>query len=217
VEPNLPNPALTGTPARTLEPVVLEGRVIRLVPMERSHLFPLADVGLDPSLWALVPTPVTDLDSMRHWLESALAQRATGTALPFVTVEQRSGKVVGSTRFAAWVPEHRRVEIGWTWVAPPWQRSAVNTEAKLLMLRHAFERLGCRRVELKTDALNMRSRAAILRLGAKEEGILRKHMITQLGRARDTVYFSITDDEWPAVSARLERMLGDVGVPPAAT
>ncbi len=206
---------MTSAPARTLEPVVLKGKVVHLVPLERSHLFALADVGLDPALWALIPAPVFDLDSMQHWLESALEQQASGTALPFVTLEQPSGKVVGSTRFAAWVPEHRRVEIGWTWIAPPWQRSAVNTEAKLLMLRHAFETLGCRRVELKTDALNIRSRAAILRLGAKEEGLFRKHMITTQGRTRDTVYFSITDDDWPVVSARLERMLGEADIPPA--
>ena len=200
----------------SLDPVILEGTVVRLVPMERSHLFALADVGLDPSLWALIPTPVTDLDSMRRWLEVALEQQATGTALPFVTVERASGTVVGSSRFAAWVFEHRRVEIGWTWIAPAWQRSAINTEAKFLMLRHAFEVLGCQRVELKTDALNMRSRAAILRLGAREEGTFRRHMITQQGRVRDSVYFSITDEEWPEVKARLVRMLAGDGAPPRA-
>lgn len=198
---------MSSTPATALVPVVLEGTVVRLVPMERSHLFALADVGLDPSLWTLIPTPVTDLEEMQRWLEEALRQQATGTALPFVTVERASGTVVGSSRFAAWEPEHRRIEIGWTWIAPRWQRSAVNTEAKLLMLRHAFETLGCLRVELKTDALNMRSRAAILRLGAREEGTFRKHMVTRQGRVRDTVYFSITNDEWPEVRARLERML----------
>ena len=198
---------MSGAPARVLTPVVLEGTVVRLVPMERSHLFALADVGLDPSLWALIPTPATDLDSMRRWLEEALEQQATGTALPFVTVERASGTVVGSSRFAAWAAAHRRIEIGWTWIAPPWQRSRVNTEAKFLMLRHAFEALGCQRVELKTDALNMRSRAAILRLGAREEGTFRKHMITQQGRVRDTVYFSITDEDWPEVKARLERLM----------
>lgn len=193
---------------------MLEGRVVHLVPMERSHLFGLADVGLDPSLWALIPTPVADLDGMRRWLEEALQQRSSGTALPFVTVEHASGTIVGSTRFAAWVPQHRRVEIGWTWIVPRWQRSTVNTEAKFLMLRHAFETLGCLRVELKTDALNMRSRAAILRLGAKEEGTFRKHMITEQGRVRDSVYFSITDDEWPGIKARLERMLAGESAPP---
>jgi RimJ/RimL family protein N-acetyltransferase len=205
---------MNGVPIRALEPVVLEGTTVRLVPMERSHLFALADVGLDPSLWALIPTPATDLDGMRRWLEEALAQQASGTSLPFVTVDRASARVVGSSRFAAWVAEHRRIEIGWTWIAPPWQRSGVNTEAKFLMLRHAFETLGCLRVELKTDALNVRSRAAILRLGAREEGTFRKHMVTQQGRVRDTVYFSITDEEWPAVKARLGQMLVGDGTQP---
>lgn len=198
---------MSHAPPPALAPLVLEGNVVRLVPMERSHLFALADVGLDPSLWALIPTPVSDLDGMRRWLESAMEQQASGTALPFVTIEKATGKIVGSSRFGAWVPEHRRVEIGWTWVAPPWQRTAVNTEAKFLMFRHAFETLGCQRVELKTDVLNMRSRAAMLRLGAKEEGVFRKHMITEQGRVRDSIYFSVTDDEWPAVKQRLSGML----------
>jgi RimJ/RimL family protein N-acetyltransferase len=115
--------------------------------------------------------------------------------------------VVGSTRFCAIAPEHRRVEIGWTFVAAPWQRSAVNTEAKLLMLRHAFETWGCRRVEFKTNALNARSRAALLRLGATEEGTFRSHMVQPDGSRRDTVYFAIIDHDWPAVRARLETRL----------
>ncbi|MBD0320322.1 MAG: GNAT family N-acetyltransferase, partial [Gemmatimonadetes bacterium] len=130
-----------------------------------------------------------------------------GTALPFATTEATCGRVIGSTRFASVEPPHPRVEIGWTWIGRPWQRSAVNTEAKLLMLRHAFETLGLLRVELKTDVLNERSRRAMLRLGAREEGIFRKHVITQGGRVRDTAWYSIVDDEWPAVRARLEAML----------
>ena len=115
----------------------------------------------------------------------------------------RSGTVVGSTRLGALALAHRRAEIGWTWIARPWQRTAINTEAKLLMLRHAFGPLGCQRVELKTDARNERSRAAMRRIGAVEEGTLRKHMITARGHVRDTVYYSITDEEWPTVEARL--------------
>ena len=144
---------------------------------------------------------------MRRYVEAALAEQAAGTALPFATVLREGDVVVGSTRFGSIAPEHRRVEIGWTWIAPPWQRTAVNTEAKLLMLRHAFETWGCRRVELKTNARNARSRAAMLRIGAREEGILRKHMINADGSARDSVYFSVVDDEWPAVRERLEAML----------
>ena len=141
---------------------------------------------------------------MGRYVETALRWQAEGTALPFATVERRVGTVVGSTRFGNIDRPNRRVEIGWTWLGPRWQRTACNTEAKYLMLRHAFETWGCLRVEFKTDALNERSRAALLRIGAREEGTLRKHMITTTGRVRDSVYFSILDDEWPAVKERLE-------------
>ncbi len=127
--------------------------------------------------------------------------------LPFATVEKSSGTAVGSTRFGNIDLNNLRAEIGWTWIAKPWQRTAINTEAKLLMLRHAFEVWQCNRVELKTDALNQRSRRAIERLGAKEEGTLRQHMVTSSSRLRDTVYYSITNDEWPAVETQLIQML----------
>jgi RimJ/RimL family protein N-acetyltransferase len=141
---------------------------------------------------------------MRDYIDSALAAQAAGTAIPFATVERASGRVVGSTRFMNIDVANRRVEIGATWIAKPWQRTAINTEAKYLMLRHAFETLGCVRVELKTDALNLRSRAAILRIGAREEGTLRQHMVTWRGRLRDSVYFSILDSEWAGVKGDLE-------------
>jgi N-acetyltransferase len=128
--------------------------------------------------------------------------------LPFAQVEKTTGRVIGSTRYANIERAHRRLEIGWTWIARPWQRTAVNTESKYLLLRHAFETLGCVRVELKTDSLNAKSRAAILRIGAREEGTFRNHMITSSGRIRHTVYFSIVDAEWPEVRSRLERVLG---------
>jgi RimJ/RimL family protein N-acetyltransferase len=144
---------------------------------------------------------------MRAYVETALRERDEGRSLPFATVDAASGTAIGSTRFGSVSLEDGRVEIGWTWVARPWQRTPANTEAKYLMLRHAFETLGCARVELKTDALNERSRAAILRVGATQEGVLRKHMRSQEGRMRDTVYFSILDDEWPAVRAGLEARL----------
>ena len=128
--------------------------------------------------------------------------------MPFATVERNSKKIVGSTRFMNIDAMNRHVEIGSTWIAPPWQRTAVNTEAKYLMLRHAFETWKCMRVEFKTDLMNERSRRAILRLGAKEEGTFRKHMVTWSGRIRDSVYFSIIDTEWPEVKARLEAKLG---------
>lgn len=191
------------------EPVVLEGQAVRLEPLSLEHLPALCEVGLDEELWRWIPTPVRSTEDMRRYVESALADRGRGTALPFATVERGSGRVVGSTRFANLERAHRRVEIGWTWIGRPWQRSAVNTEAKYLMLRHAFEAMGMNRVELKTDALNARSRAAILRLGAREEGTLRRHMVTADGRVRDTVYFSIIDAEWPAVRAALERRMAE--------
>ncbi len=144
---------------------------------------------------------------MRAYVEAALLDAEQGTALPFATIERASGRVVGSTRYLAIEPAHRRLEIGYTWVAPSWQRSAINTEAKLLMLAHAFERLGCHRVEFKTDALNERSRTALLGIGTVEEGTLRQHMITQGGRRRDTVYYSVLDGEWPAVRRLLTERL----------
>lgn len=144
---------------------------------------------------------------MRRYIESALQQQATGTALPFATIECASGRAIGSTRYADINVENRRLEIGYTWIAPRWQRTSVNTEAKYLMLLHAFETLGCVRVELKTDSLNERSRNAILRIGCKEEGIFRNHMVTHSGRLRHSAYFSIIGSEWPAVKANLEAKL----------
>jgi RimJ/RimL family protein N-acetyltransferase len=190
-----------------LSPVVLEGSNVRLEPLSPDHLDALCAVGLDPELWRWTTSDVRTRKDMDAYLGCALEDAARGTALPFATVERASGRVAGSTRFANADASHRRIEIGWTWLGGPWQRTALNTEAKLLMLRHAFERLGCERVELKTDALNERSRRAILRLGAREEGILRRHMRTDSGRSRDTVYYSILAGEWPEVRARLEARL----------
>lgn len=186
-----------------INPVVLEGDHVRLDPLSIEHIDALCDVGLDEALWLVSPQPIRTADEMRAYVETAIDGREQRHMLPFATVELASGRVVGSTRFGAIDLANRRLEIGWTWIARPWQRTAVNTEAKLLMLRHAFETLGCHRVEFKTDRLNERSRNAILRLGARQEGILRKHMVTASGRLRDSVYFSIINDEWPAVKANL--------------
>jgi N-acetyltransferase len=190
-----------------LQPVTLEGRHVRLVPMTPEHVPALWEAAREPELWRLGMSRMQSEDDMRRYVSAALHAQTAGTALPFVTTEAATGRVVGSTRLGNADPANRRVEIGWTWIAPPWQRTAVNTEAKYLMLRHAFESLGCVRVELKTDVLNERSRNAILRIGAREEGILRKHQITELGRIRDSVFFSVVDEEWPGVKARLEGML----------
>lgn len=188
-------------------PVTLEGQYVRLEPLSLDHHSALCKVGLDPDLWRWTTTSITTADQMRAYIETALDWELEGTALPFAAVEKRSGQVVGSTRFGNLDRLNRRVEIGWTWVASNWQRTPINTEAKYLMLRHAFETLGCIRVEFKTDSLNERSRRAILRIGAKEEGVLRNHMICDNGRLRHTVYYSIIDSEWPAAKERLERML----------
>lgn len=193
--------------AKPLEPVTLQGTYVRLEPLGEQHIDGLTAVGLDPDLWQLGLSMIQSRDDMAQYVNTALAEHARGVSLPFATIEQATNTVVGSTRFGNIDLAHRRVEIGWTWIARAWQRSAVNTEAKLLMLSYAFETLGCQRVELKTDVLNQRSRTAILRLGAIEEGILRKHMITASGRVRDTVYFSIVDDEWATVKANLQEKL----------
>jgi RimJ/RimL family protein N-acetyltransferase len=190
-----------------IEPVTLEGRHVRLEPLSFVHHAALSEVGLDEDLWLWNPQPVRTPAEMLAYIEEALEGEARGTFLPFATIEKSSGRVVGSTRYGNIDLRHRRVEIGWTWIGRTWQRTAVNTEAKYLMLRHAFETLGCLRVEFKTDSLNERSRNAILRLGAKEEGIFRNHMTTSTGRIRHSVYFSIIDSEWPAVKAGLEEKL----------
>lgn len=184
-------------------PVTLEGRVVRLEPLSVAHLEALCAVGLDEELWRFTTTRIGTPAEMRGYVETALAEQTRGVALPFATVERATGEVVGSTRFGNIERAHRGVEIGWTWVAAPRRRTPVNTEAKYLMLAHAFEAWGCIRVALKTDSTNERSRRAILRIGAKEEGTLRNHMITSTGRVRHTTYFSVVDSEWAAVKAAL--------------
>lgn len=188
-------------------PLTLVGAVARLEPLTLDHVGALAEVGADPALWEWTTSSAHTPELMRAYVEEALRAQEQGGALPFVTIARASGRIVGATRFGNIDVANRRLEIGWTWIAAPWQRTAVNTEAKYLMLRHAFEALGAMRVELKTDVLNQKSRAAILRLGAKEEGIFRKHIVTSTGRIRDSIWFSITDDEWPAVKASLEAKL----------
>ena len=190
-----------------LTPTTLEGPTIRLEPLTLAHLDALLAVAQDPELWRLTVSAVTSRESLDEYVHEALAEQQAGTALPFVTMLRATGQVIGSTRFGNAVPMHRRVEIGWTWVGRAWQRSGANREAKYLMLRHAFECWGCLRVEFKTSALNQRSRNALLGIGAVEEGILRHHMINADGTLRDSVYFSILSEEWPAVRRRLEQRL----------
>jgi RimJ/RimL family protein N-acetyltransferase len=190
-----------------LEPVTLEGRIVRLEPLELTHVPALAEVGLDPAVWQWTTARPRSEADLREWAETAIRNRDAATELPFATREAASGRPIGSSRYLNIVLEHRRVEIGWTWIAPPWQRSGANREAKLLMLTHAFETLGCRRVEFKTDSLNEPSRRALLGIGASFEGIFRNHMVMPDGRMRHSAYYSVIDDEWPAVKARLEGLL----------
>jgi len=188
---------------------VLSGTALRLEPMRESHVEALCLVGLDPAVMRYMPDPVRTAGQMADFVRVAIAARAARTAIPFVTVlvEGSSETVVGTTRFMAIDAGNRRMEIGGTWIGRQWQRTRVNTEAKYLMLRHAFEELECLRVEFKTDSLNGRSRAALLRIGAVHEGVFRNHVITSEGRVRHSVYFSITTEEWSSVKVRLEKML----------
>jgi len=186
---------------------LLEGNVVRLEPLTERHIPALAAVGLEPELWQWTTVRIATEGDMRGYVRTALAEQARGASLPFATVLRESGKVVGSTRFGNVTPEHRRVEIGWTWIAPPWQRTAVNSEAKLLMLTYAFETLGCVRVELKTHHENFQSQNAMVRLGAVREGTFRNHMIQPDGSLRHSVYFSITAEDWPSVEANLRAKL----------
>lgn len=190
-----------------VDPVVLEGERVRLEPMLSGHLDALTAAGGFEELWRLTTTRAVSRNEMSVYMKSALADQSAGSALPFVTVDKGSGRVVGSTRFGNIDAANRRAEIGWTWITPEFQRTYVNSEAKYLMLHHAFQEWECVRVELKTDVLNLRSRAAMERIGATEEGILRKHVLTQGGRYRDSIYFSILDTEWPAVRERLQSFL----------
>ena len=187
-------------------PVTLAGRHVRLEPLSRAHIDPMFAAS-DPQLWRWTLTQITSREDMRDYVDAALAAQAAGSALPFATLDASTGEIIGSTRFGNIDVANRHVEIGWTWLRRDRQRTACNTEAKYLMLSHAFDVLGCIRVELKTDALNQQSRTAILRIGAKEEGILRAHMITASGRIRDSAMYSILADEWPSVRESLEKKL----------
>jgi RimJ/RimL family protein N-acetyltransferase len=187
--------------------VTLIGHVVRLEPLTMEHHAGLCEVGLDPELWRWTTAQVRTPEDMRKYIETALLWREQGTAIPIATIEETSCHIVVSTRFMNIDAANRRAEIGSTWIARPWQRTSVNTEAKLLMLQHAFETLGFLRVELKTDSLNERSRNAILRIGAKEEGTFRNHMVCEDGRIRHSVYYSIIDSEWPTVKAALRQKL----------
>jgi RimJ/RimL family protein N-acetyltransferase len=201
--------SLAVSPLEIAVPVTLEGSVVRLEPIRREHAGLFWDVAKNDldDIFRWIPYAMKTREDFRTLIDKAFAEQERGESVVFATVERTSGQTIGSTRFMNIDRSNRRVEIGSTWIAPAWQRTAVNTEAKYLMLRHAFEVWGCMRVELKTDGLNQNSRNAILRIGAKEEGTLRRHLVTWTGRVRDTVYFSILDDEWADVKSALESRL----------
>jgi RimJ/RimL family protein N-acetyltransferase len=186
-----------------VQPVVLEGRRVRLEPLRADHFDDLARVAYDAPLWQWTITGPQDEAGLRQWLDVALANADAGIERPFATIDRASDRAIGSSRFLSIVPEHRRLEIGWTWVATAFQRTGVNREAKLLQLTHAFETLGANRVEFKTHARNERSRTALTALGATFEGIFRNHMIMPDGSIRHSAYFSIVAEDWPAIKAKL--------------
>lgn len=193
-------------PVMDIRPVVLDGRHVRLEPLSLAHHEPLAAV-LDPTLLQWFPKSVTTAPELRTFVQDLLDEQKRGLTLPFVTIEGETGRVIGSTCFLNIDRANRRLEIGATWLGRTWQRTAINTEAKLLMMAHAFEALGAIRVEFKTDALNAQSRAALTRLGAVEEGYFRNHMIAAGGRIRHSVWFSVVESDWPRLKRDLEGRL----------
>ena len=197
----------TNGPGRWVLPVVLVGQRVRLEPLAFEHLDDLVAVGLDPAIWALTIARPADRAGIETWLTSALASAASGVDVPFATIDLVSGRAIGSTRFMSIVPDHRRLEIGWTWVGTGFQRTGANREAKYLQLVHAFEVLDANRVEFKTDARNEKSRKALLGIGTTFEGIFRRHMIMPTGPLRDSAFYSVIAEEWPEVKARLRASL----------
>ena len=190
-----------------MTPVILRGNHVDLHPLSHAHAGDLSSAIAIGELWKLGISDLPSPERMDAYIAEALAMRSAGKALPFALIDKSTERAVGSTRYGNFEPAHRRVEIGWTWLGTPWQRTAFNTEAKYLLLSHAFESLALNRVEFKTDVLNDRSRKAILRLGALQEGVMRRHMVVRDGRVRDSVCYSIIAEEWPVARANLRRML----------
>ena len=191
-----------------ISPVVLNGKYVRLEPMTEDHIPGLAEIGVGQTFWDFMLYGRMDsVEDMRNWVRDILSRAQNGTDLPFVAIHVASGKVAGATRYLNIMPKDRGLEIGGTWYGTEYQRTTVNTECKYLLLTHAFEKLGCIRVQLKTDLRNVRSQKAIERIGAKREGILRNHMILPSGQFRDSVFYSILDSEWPEVKKRLGELI----------
>jgi RimJ/RimL family protein N-acetyltransferase len=192
-----------------VDPVVLTGQHVRLEPLSEAHIPGLAVVGADPTIWQFMPYgDMSSPEKIGAWVREILSRKAASTDQPFAVIHLASGQVAGATRYMEIRPAHRGLEIGGTWYGQAYRRTPVNTEAKYLLLRHAFETLGCIRVQFKADSRNERSQKAIERIGATREGMLRNHMILPDGVIRHSVYFSILDSEWPVVKARLEGLVG---------
>ncbi len=190
------------------QPVRLEGRHASVEPLELRHAAALFEAGSDAAIWRYLPRgPLRNVADATSWIREALADQATGSQIPFAIIDAKSGKAAGSTRYLEIRPEHWGLEIGWTWLGPAFQRTAINTECKYLLLSHAFDKLNAMRVQLKTDKRNVQSQRAIERIGGVREGTLRAHMLMWNGDVRDSVYFSITRDEWPTVKDRLQELM----------
>ena len=190
-----------------IKPVTLDGKHVRLEPVRLDQVAALWRAGAYEEIWRYMPVIMRSEDDMRTYIEAELRRQQAGLAVRFATIAKASEQPVGSTSYLNIDRQHRRLEIGGTWITPSWQRSAVNTEAKYLQLSHAFETLGCIRVEFKTDSLNVKSQQALVRIGAVQEGTFRNHMVMPDGRFRHSVYFSIVESEWPSVKAHLERLM----------
>ena len=191
-----------------VSPVILNGKYVRLEPMTEDHISGLAEIGVGQTFWDFMLYGRMDsVEDMRNWVRDILSRAQNGTDLPFVAIHVASGKVAGATRYLNIMPKDRGLEIGGTWYGTEYQRTTVNTECKYLLLTHACEKLGCIRVQLKTDLRKVRSQKAIERIGAKREGILRNHMILPSGQFRDSVFYSILDSEWPEVKKRLGELI----------
>jgi RimJ/RimL family protein N-acetyltransferase len=180
-------------------PARLENDIVLLLPLEPKWFPELGKVGADPDLWILNPRRMQDPEDMADYLEDAMMEKEKGISIPFVIIDKRTGEVAGSTRYSNLYPNHKRLEIGWTWIGKKFQQTGLNRAMKFEMLRYGFETLHLNRIELKTDILNSASRAAMKKLGAREEGILRGHTLMSTGRYRDTVYYSILKSEWPDI------------------
>ena len=191
-----------------ISPIILNGKYVRLEPMMEDHIPGLAEIGVGQTFWDfMLYGRMESVEDMCNWVRDILSRAQNGTDLPFVAIHVASGKVAGATRYLNIMPKDRGLEIGGTWYGTEYQRTTVNTECKYLLLTHAFEKLGCIRVQLKTDLRNVRSQKAIERIGAKREGILRNHMILPSGQFRDSVFYSILDSEWPEVKKRLGELI----------